>query len=251
MIRNSFIFLPRIGLRTEQNIWKSGIHSWNDFLQQKKVCGFSPYRKMQANRMVEKARKNLAEYNSQHFYGLLPNSEMWRIYDYFKDDACFLDIETSGYYGDITVIGLYDGYDTKTMVKGKNLNIHALKKELQRYKLLLTFNGSSFDLPVINRYYPRTIPAIPHIDLRHACAKLGLNGGLKKIEKKLKIKRADEVSDVTGEEAVYLWQQYRSTGESKYLDLLVQYNEEDIINLKPLADYAYKNLKEKFYKKLK
>ena len=248
MIRNSFIFLPRIGAATEQKLWQSGITNWNTFLENKNVPRFSQFRKLQANRLLEKARINLAEYNSQHFHKLLPNSETWRLYDHFKDDACFLDIETTGYYGDITVIGLYDGYDTKIMVKGKNLNILALKQELQKYKLILTFNGASFDLPVINKYYPNTIPNIPHIDLRHACAKLGLTGGLKKVEKCLNIKRAKEVSDMGGEQAVYLWQMYKSTGKSKYLDLLVQYNEEDIINLKPLADYAYKNLKEKFYK---
>jgi len=43
-------------------------------------------------------------------------------------------------------------------------------------------------------------------------------------------------------EAVYLWHQFKSTGNKKYLDLLVKYNEEDIVNLKPLAEYAIPEL---------
>ena len=67
------------------------------------------------------------------------------------------------------------------------------------------------------------------------CSKIGLTGGLKAIEKKLKISRAKEVQDIAGNDAVYLWQQFKATGNKKYLNLLVQYNEEDIVNLEPLA----------------
>lgn len=47
---------------------------------------------------------------------------------------------------------------------------------------------------------------------------------------------------MTGEDAAELWRTFRATGDEYYLDLLVKYNEEDIINLKPLADFAVKGL---------
>ena len=39
---------------------------------------------------------------------------------------------------------------------------------------------------------------------------------------------------------------YRATGNDYYLNLLIEYNEEDIINLKTIADYCVKKLKESF-----
>jgi len=168
--------------------------------------------------------------------GRLTLGQTWRLYNQFREDAVFLDIETSGFYGDITIIGMYDGQDTKTMVRGHNLDKELLKKALSQYKLIITFNGASFDLPVIRRYFGDVVPAIPHIDLRHVCSKLDLHGGLKKIEKTLGIRRAEEVEGITGEDAVYLWQQYKATGKQGYLETLVKYNEEDIVNLLPIAD---------------
>jgi hypothetical protein len=133
------------------------------------------------------------------------------------------------------------------MVKGRNLDPYVLGKLLQQYKMIVSFNGSGFDLPVLNRYYPNTVPSIPHLDLRHALAKLGFTGGLKNIEKQFGIKRAKEVEGVSGSDAVYLWQMYKATGKGEYLERLVQYNEEDVVNLKPLADFAYKELRKKMF----
>jgi uncharacterized protein len=246
MITNSFIFLDKISHKTEQKIWQQGIHSWQHFLNAKTIQGLSTQRKIFNNQQIQKAKEAVWADNTGFFTRHLPRGEHWRLYNTFKEQACFLDIETSGYYGDITVIGIYDGNDTKIMVKGKNLNLHILKEHLKNYKMIITFNGSSFDLPVINKYYPNTIPRdILHLDLRHPLAKLGFSGGLKKIEKDLNIKRAEEVSNVSGSDAVYLWNQYRATGNEKYLNILIQYNEEDIINLKPLAEFVYKEMKNK------
>lgn len=241
MISQSFIFLDRVSQNTEKKIWDQDIHTWDDFTSANSVFGFSKCRKAYYNLKLEKAKKNLKAENMDFFAHHFPRNQHWRLFNQFKDEACYLDIETSGYYGSITVIGIYDGHDTKTMVRGVNLNKDLLVNELKKYKLILTFNGSSFDLPVINRYFNMNID-LPHIDLRHVCSKIGLTGGLKKIEKTLNIKRADEVTDVDGMEAVYLWQKFKGTGDRKYLELLVKYNEEDIINLKPLAEHSIKEL---------
>lgn len=243
MIKKSFIFLDKVGAQSERNIWSQGIRSWEQFLGVDQVKGVSNKRKGHYDRKIKTARRELYDYNSEYFTDILPKSETWRLFDFFKDDVVYLDIETSGYYGDITVIGLFDGYDTKTMVKGQNLSKKLLKDAFLGKKLLVTFNGQSFDIPVINRYFKGVIPKIPHLDLRFPLAKLGYSGGLKAIEKKFGIKRPDEISDCSGEDAVYLWQMYNQSGDKKFLNRLVKYNEEDIVNLQPLAKFVSKGMK--------
>ncbi|MBI5072667.1 ribonuclease H-like domain-containing protein [Candidatus Woesearchaeota archaeon] len=247
MLRNSFIFLDKVSHATEKKIWRQNIKTWEQFLEAKEIAGFGSSRKIFCDQQIKKAKEAAWNQDASMLKSLFPHAEHWRLYDYFKEDVCFLDIETSGYYGDITVVGIYDGKETKSMVKGKNLDPYLLAKLLREYKLLVTFNGASFDLPVINKYYPNTIPNIPHIDLRHPLAKLGFTGGLKQIEKELGIRRAKEVQGMHGGDAVTLWHLYKATGEEKYLERIVQYNEEDIINLKPLAEFVYEKMKEKIF----
>ncbi|MBS3113532.1 ribonuclease H-like domain-containing protein [Candidatus Woesearchaeota archaeon] len=249
MITNTFIFLERIGDKLEQNIWKNGIHNWDNFLKRKNVKGLSRHRKLYYDRKILNARKALYNFDSGYFLGLLPQSEMWRLYDFFKEDTVFLDIETTGLSkgDDITVFGLYDGINTKIMIKGINLDFNALKKELQKYKLVVTFNGASFDLPFIEKRYPGLIPKIPNFDVKSVTGKLGLRGGLKNIEKQLGIKRSQIVDKFYGGDALSLWRMYRATGDDYYLNLLAEYNEYDIINLKIVAEHCVKKMKENLF----
>ncbi|MBU2637788.1 MAG: ribonuclease H-like domain-containing protein [Nanoarchaeota archaeon] len=230
--------LDKVGLKKENSIWKQGIETWNDFLATE-VKGISKTRKPEYDRIIRLAKLNLDYENTLHFRETLPSSEMWRIYPEFKDKTAYLDIETSGYY--ITVVGIYNGYEVKHFVKGFNLNKEALLRELYKYKVLVTFNGSSFDIPMLERFLRHKI-RIAHIDLRHVCARIGLKGGLKSIEKQLCIKRMKEVDGMTGEQGVYCWEIFQHTGKKEYLDLLLKYNAEDVLNLKPLAEYAVKEL---------
>jgi len=245
MIRKSFVILEGIGLQKEKNIWRNGINDWDSFIANKKINGISELRKGYFDRQLVRAKKELKENNSRFFANVLPSSETWRLYDEFRDECLFLDIETSNFYGNITVIGMFDGNETKQMVRGFNLDKNTLKKELERYKILVTFNGKSFDVPVINRFFSMIVPQIPHIDLRHVCRKVGLTGGLKLIEKIVGIKRAFEVENLESEDAIYLWGRWQKTGDRRYLEMLAKYNEEDTINLKPLMEHCYRKMEEK------
>ncbi|MBT3721633.1 hypothetical protein HN789_05275 [archaeon] len=246
MIQNSFIFLPRIKQKKEQNIWDQGVNNWNDFLTCD-IKGISKPTKANYNRIIEKSKQALRENNSNYFVGKLSSIETWRLYDYFKDEAIFLDIEASSSTSKnayLTVIGIYDGMNTKIMVKNYNLDLNKLKNELHKYKLIITFNGSSFDIPFLNKKHPGVLPRIPHIDLRHICAKIGLTGGLKQIEKKLKIKRSNIIIEkLYGGDPIKLYRMFLGSGDPYYLKLLVEYNEEDVINLKKIADYSINKLK--------
>ena len=246
MIQNSFIFLERVKRGIEKRLWKQGIYSWASFLDRDKIHGLSTARKRYYDRKIMQARRALYNFDSTYFKNILPQSEYYRLYDFFKEDCVFLDIETTGLdskNNDITVIGLFDGINTKTMIKNINLDYKKLKEELQRYKLIVTFNGSSFDVPFINKTYPGLLPDIPNFDVKSITPRLNLKGGLKKIERKLGIRRNKIIEKFYGGDALTLWKMYRSTNDEYYLNLLIEYNDDDIINLKKVADYCVEKLR--------
>ena len=245
MIRNSFIFLERVTAARERKIWQQGILTWDDFLRADRVNGIPAAAKRYYDRKIVEARKQLYLENSSYFTSLMPQTEHWRIHDLFKEDAVYLDIETDGLSDncDVTVVGLFDGYDTKTMIRRVNLDWQLLRKELGRHKMIVTFNGSVFDLPFMKKRYGDVIPKIPHCDLRFCCSRIGLNGGLKSVEKQLKISRGEIVEKFYGGDAAKLYRMWRGSGDDYYLKLLVEYNEEDCANLKRIAEHAYNELR--------
>jgi uncharacterized protein YprB with RNaseH-like and TPR domain len=81
-----------------------------------------------------------------------------------------------------------------------------------------------------------------HIDLRFLLKRLGYAGGLKKIEKDLGIGRETEINGMDGYEAVRLWQAYQ-WGDDTALKTLIRYNRADIVNLKPLMEIGYREMK--------
>lgn len=244
MIRQSFIFLERINKVSEENVWKQGIRNWDDFLRAQKINSISRKRKLYYDRKILEARKALYNLDSSYFMDRLPQTEMWRLYNFFRDEAVFLDIETSGVkrHDDITVFGIFDGIDTKIMIKNINLDYNILKEVLTGYKLIVTFNGSSFDIPFIKKRYPGLLPNIPNFDINSIVHKAGLSGGLKEIEKKLGVKRNRIIEKFYSGDPLRLWKMYKASGDKDYLKLLVEYNEEDVINLKKVAEYCVKNL---------
>jgi len=235
MLKESFVVLPSVRQRTERKFWHQGVDSWDSFLGAESIKGVSKARKSHFDSHLKHAQHRLRLNDANFFAQTIPFSEQWRLYNQFKDEAVYLDIETNGFYSGITVVGLSDGIDTKTFVRGFNLDKHKIEKELSNYKMVVTFNGASFDLPVIERFFGIKLN-IPHVDLRFVCQKVGYTGGLKAIEKTLNISRRPEVEGISGEDAVYLWEMWKSTGDKDYLNKLVMYNEEDILNLRPLAE---------------
>ena len=240
MLRKSFIILERVGLGKEKNIWGQGIAGWDAFLAAERIKGISPKTKHYYNKKIREAKQQLHRQNAAYFAQLLPASEQWRLYDEFKDETVFLDIESD--MNKITVVGLFDGYETKTMVD--YIDKDALQQELSKYKILVTFNGRSFDVPVLERYFNITID-LPHIDLMHVCRRVGLQGGLKVIELQLNIKRPDSLKWVRGQDTAELWRCWKATGDSDFLDMLLAYNEEDCSNLQRIAQVVIPRVQHK------
>jgi uncharacterized protein YprB with RNaseH-like and TPR domain len=188
---------------------------------------------------LEESINALAVGNARHFEGLLPAGEMWRIYPEFNRSVAFLDIETTGLYPDddeITVIGLFNGDKAKVFIKGVNLADFA--EEIERYSLIVTFNGRRFDVPFIRRSFGDLPPHQAHIDLRYPLRKLGYAGGLKAIEAQFGLEREGALEGVSGVMAILLWREYKA-GNKRALDTLIRYNMEDVVNLRYLIEVAY------------
>ncbi|MGD9577374.1 MAG: ribonuclease H-like domain-containing protein, partial [Syntrophorhabdus sp.] len=74
---------------------------------------------------------------------------------------------------------------------------------------------------------------------------LKIKGGLKELEKMYGIERKTE--GVNGFKAVQLWEIYRRHGRKDALELLLEYNKEDVLNLIPLEEKFNKLIKEQLY----
>ena len=76
------------------------------------------------------------------------------------------------------------------------------------FDLVVTFNGTSFDLPFIRRAFPNiSLPAV-HIDLRFVMRRLGYRGGLKKIEKEINTVK-DKIASLEADAAAIAGQRER------------------------------------------
>lgn len=249
MLRHSFLFLPGIGPQRERSLWSKGIVDWDGFLAESRVKGISGEKKSALDVELATADERYCESDSSYFGQRLPGREQWRCLSDFRDSAIFLDIETTGISArsPITVVGVYDGTRMHTLIRGQNLTRGNLEGILSAAKMIVTFNGSSFDIPMIKSQFPGIVPALPHVDLKHPLRRLGHVGGLKRIERELDIERDRRVEYMTGEDAVYLWRLWEKRGNRNALELLVEYNAEDCRNLKALADHAYHNLRRRVF----
>ncbi|MFH2028512.1 MAG: ribonuclease H-like domain-containing protein [Nanoarchaeota archaeon] len=241
MLKNSFIHIPYVGYKTEKEIWKAGINSWEEFDTSK--LNFPSFRCRNIKEYVGRSISAFESGDHSFFSSHLPKHEHWRCLKDF-DKIAYLDIETTGLdkeRDDITMIGVYDGDKTKIFVKGEDFL--SFSDYIKKFPLIVTFNGSCFDLPFLSSKFNINFDQL-HVDLRFAFSKLGYSGGLKRIERIFGLNRSSETQGLDGFEAVRLWHRYVN-GDDSALELLKRYNEEDVVGLKTLGERVYEGLKER------
>ena len=115
--------------------------------------------------LIQKSSVRLDEADAWYFNKCLPRGERWRLYGEFRHRAAFLDIETTGLspaYSYITMVGILDSDGYTAYVRDENLD--DLRGALEKYDLVVTFNGAAFDLPYSEHFFGRVFSRMAHSD---------------------------------------------------------------------------------------
>ncbi len=245
MLRSTFLHLDTIGPATEAQLWRRGVLDWRDLATAAQIPNLSEERRRRLLRDLTRSEQALAERDAGWFAHRLPMGELWRLYPSFRDSTAFLDIETTGlspFAGIVTVVTVHGSGSTRTFVADDDLE--ELPAWLRRFQLLVSFNGRLFDVPFLETRFPHLVVPVAHIDLRFVLYRLGLSGGLKRIEERLGIGGRSGVEGIRGLDAVRLWEEFRA-GQTAALDRLIKYNRADTVNLEPLLEFAVRELTER------
>jgi uncharacterized protein YprB with RNaseH-like and TPR domain len=239
MIRSSFRLAPGVGPWLESKLWSDGVSTWDDFPAAPRIA-LSPAVDARIRAAIARARVALEAQDAEALSAMLPRQERWRLYAAFARDAAFLDVETDGER--LTAIGLLDRDGPRILLAGRDLERFP---ELARgWKLLVTFNGLSFDVPVLRRAFPGWRPPRAHVDLCRLWRRLGHCGGLKLLEVETGVGRPAHLAGLRGADAVRLWRAHEA-GEAGALRLLADYNLHDAVNLRTLMDLGYNRMIER------
>jgi uncharacterized protein YprB with RNaseH-like and TPR domain len=237
LLESSYIHCPGVGLRTERRLWEMGARTWSEFRDGSSSLPLSPKLRSILEPLVLESIRRLHSGDYAWFAQRLPVREHWRAYPAFRDRIAFLDIETNGgmYPSDLTMVGLYDGQRVYQFVRGRNLA--DFPHHIRDKALIVTFHGTGFDLPFLRRAYRMEFPQL-HVDLCFLLKRTGYSGGLKQIERELGILRSKDTRELSGWDAVRLWQEWKR-GRRESLETLLAYNAEDVVNLKELMEIGY------------
>jgi uncharacterized protein YprB with RNaseH-like and TPR domain len=229
----SFRHIRGIGGMRERQLWMRGVSSW-DSLPGGEIL--SPRLDVVLRAGVERSREKLASDDLDFFARALPETEHWRLLPHLLDDAGFVDVETAE---DVTVIGVLDRDGPRSFVRGRDLE--EFPARAARWRAIVTFNGTAFDVPHLRRLFPAWTPPTAHVDLCILLRRLGESGGLKDIEPRLGLHRPPHLSPLRAADAVWLWRAQRD-GDRTALRRLLEYNLHDAFHLRPIAEIAYNRM---------
>lgn len=242
-ITSTFKHLDGIGDKKEFEIWRNGILNWDEYIDDQK------HKSLFFDNDLKLSIEALESYDVGFFTDRLDKKDYFRLALSFPKNVMFLDIETTGlsfYYDHITMIGWslngkYSFYINSIDKKKKFIGA------LSKAKVIITFNGTKFDLPFIKQEFKDAIFPKCHIDLMYMCRRLGLKGGQKIIENKINFKRPKGLQDKSGYEATIFWDMYK-WGDKSSLVNLIKYNFYDIKGMSFIFDNCVKELykKEKY-----
>jgi uncharacterized protein YprB with RNaseH-like and TPR domain/predicted nuclease with RNAse H fold len=246
-LEQTFLHFRGVGARTEQRLWDAGVEDWAS-LKARLARGLSPFttesssarpvRTQQALRWIKTCDESISALRRQDlnfFIELLPPAEHIRVLKDRLDEALYLDIETTGlspHHSAVTVIGaLYrDVFHQWVWPQ----SIDGLRRLLKEAKLVVTYNGRRFDVPFLRHHLPNLPSPRAHVDLRYVAAQLGVTGGQKAIEQRLKLRRPKSVDGLDGPDAIVLWCD-AIYGRARSLQRLLAYNRADCEQLRRIA----------------
>ena len=240
MIRSSFRLTPGLGAWLESRLWDAGVRTWDD-LPAPPAVALSPRLDGRLREAVAAARQALQAGDAERLALLLPRRERWRLLAPFSAEAAYLDVESDA-RGQVTLVGLLDAAGPHLFVRGRNLP--GFPEAMRAAKLLVTFDGLSFDAPILERTFPGWRAPHAHLDVRHLFGRLGMGGGLKWLEQETGVGRPGHLRGLAGPDAIRLWEAHEA-GEPGALRLLAEYNGYDVLNLPTLAALGYNRMVER------
>lgn len=224
-----------IGPARLQQLADLGIRSWDDATREaNRIPG------VLRNSIVEevtRCRRAVDEDDVSYFVETLAAPDKWRILHHYLDRLSWFDIETTGLEFDdrITTIVCWHKDELHTFVEDENLD--DFLDLLEEIELLVSFNGSTFDVPrVLDGFHIPDLPC-PHIDLRWLCYHAQLSGGLKQITTTLGLKRPIDLTDADGSLAVELWSRWQHQQDEDARRLLIRYCAADVLLMVPLTQH--------------
>ena len=203
MLKSSFIHIEGIGEATERALWEQGICTWEQ-LEASAEDVLGPKKRMLCLSEIEESREALASGQIQFFQERLGSQNSWRMIPHCDDSIAYLDIETTG----IGAPPICHSTAVAVSFRGELYVEHDKPKKRELFdwlhaeaKMWVTFNGLTFDIPFLRREFGMPFQQ-PHVDLRVWLRRLGMKGGLKKIQEALpNIPKRDSM-DINGYDAV-------------------------------------------------
>ena len=243
LLRRSFQHLPGISAAKESKLRSEGLRDWNDlFLFGQGQLDLFGKRGSALGIAVEASEEALANRDVEFFKTRLPKREFYRIAATFPERCIFLDIESTGlsrHYDQVTLLGWSVGNRYEALVDPDDTS--QLERDLLAQPVVITFNGTLFDLPFLTNRFDTDWSSITHVDLRYLARRVGLVGGQKKIEVSIGLAREAPLEGITGAEAVSLWFDYKE-GNLDALRKLIRYNHADIEGMKFLFEHIVDRL---------
>jgi uncharacterized protein YprB with RNaseH-like and TPR domain len=226
--------LPHLGPVRLERLQTRGMRTWDDLLAAGDPLGLRG-RWEDVCAAVRERQRAVADDEPRRLAGALHARDHWRVLAHWFDQASFFDIETSGLGAgsEVTLVVCLHRGRLLRYFRGENLD--AFLDLLQEVKLMVSYNGTGFDVPRIEDLFH--VPSFPcaHVDLRWMCHYRGWHGGLKAIERQLGLRRPADLDGVDGLMAVALWEQWTRLGDAAARRRLERYCAADTVALQRLA----------------
>ena len=246
MLASTFKYLSGIKRQGETRLWGQGILTLDDLLQ----CESNQPDLFDVNASPLQSQigvfKNVIL--NRDFEALsvqLDSEDYYRVALAFPEDTLFLDIETTGlsrFYDKITMVGWRFRSSYGAYIRGGDP--YQMLATIEKASVVVTYNGTLFDLPFIQKEFPNVqLPPI-HIDLRYLAKRVGLTGGQKAIEERIGVSRTQSVKTVEGEFAPVLWALYRR-GNIDAMKRLIRYNHADVHGLCAIFDQVTERISDR------
>ncbi len=130
----------------------------------------------------------------------------------------------------ITIVGFYHQDTGLIQLVWPDITAEILASTLPEAERIYTFNGNAFDLKVIRFHLGlNLLERYRSRDLMYDCWSQGLKGGLKAVERKLGIQRAQP--PLTNSQIQQCWTHWKHRRDQQALERLLTYNKEDVMNL--------------------